>query len=478
MIVSVQGATMGEMVGQVRSRVRVLARPIVRVPVVVFTAALLLASCGGGDDSAAPVRTPGEPIPISIWHSMPNPPGAVLQRFVDQFNESQTEYQAELIFQGSYTDSLNKLINSVGSGNIPNVIQLSDQATQIMIDSEAMTPIQQFIDEEGYDLSDFDPKMLSYYRVDGTLYAMGFNLAGPILYYDRLAFEEAGLDPDRPPRTLEEVREYSEQLVQRDENGEVTRTGIALQISPWFFEQMLAKGGALYVNNGNGRDGRATEAVFDSDAGKTIIRWWDSMVDDGLAHNSGTDSLDAMLKLASGQTTMAIASTGALRAAIAALALAGRDVRQYDTGPMPGATAEDGGVVLGGAAFWILSDQPEDEQRGAWEFLKFVAGREQQARWHADTGYLPTRLSAYDEPIAVETREEFPQFETAVNQLRASPDNRATQGALLGPFASVRDRVKQAFERVLIGGADPIEELEAAAEDATEIIREYNRTAP
>lgn len=469
---------MSTMDRQVRSRVRVLARPIVWFPVAVFAAAFLLASCGGGGDSGAPVRTPGEPIPISIWHSMPNPPGAVLQRFVDQFNESQTEYQAELIFQGSYTDSLNKLINSIGSGNIPNVIQLSDQAMQIMIDSEAITPIQQFIDEEGFDLSDFDPKMLSYYQVDGTLYAMGFNLAGPILYFDRLAFEEAGLDPDRPPRTLEEVREYSEQLVRRDESGHVTRTGIALQISPWFFEQLLAKEGALYVNNGNGRDDRATEAVFDSDEGKRIIQWWSDMVADGLAHNSGTDGLDAMLKLASGQTTMAIASTGALRAAIAALALAGRDIRQYDTGPMPGAEIESGGVVLGGAALWILSDQPEDEQRGAWEFLKFVAGTERQARWHADTGYFPTRLSAYDEPIAVETREEFPQFETAVNQLRASPDNRATQGALLGPFGSVRDRVRQAFERVLIGGADPSEELEAAAKDATEIIRDYNRTAP
>ncbi len=458
--------------------VRTLARRAFWVSAVLVAGALLLASCGGGDDSDGTQGTPGERIMVTLWHAMPNPPGAVLQRMVDEFNQSQTQYQAELIFQGGYTESLNKLISSVGSGNIPSIIQLSDASSQIMIDSDAITPIQQFIDEEGYDLSDFEPKALSYYRVAGTLYSMPFNLAGPILYYDRQAFEEAGLDPDRPPRTLEEVREYSERLVQRNEQGEVTRHGIALQISAWFFEQMLAKQGGLYVNNGNGRDGRATEAIFDSEGGTEIIEWWDQMVDDGLAYNAGRDSLSAMLKLASGEATMAIASTAALRAVIAVLALAGGDPHRYDTGPMPGPEGAGGGIVLGGAAFWILSDRPEVEQRGAWEFIKFAASPEQQARWHADTGYFPNRLSAYDLPPAVQAREEFPQFETAIQQLRAAPDTRATEGALLGPFNGVRDRVARAFEQVLAGGADPAQELKAAAEEATEIIREYNRTAP
>ena len=275
----------------------------------------------------------------------------------------------------------------------------------------------------------------------------------------------------------EEGRGCSERLVQVNDDGRVSRYGIALQTNAWFFEQMLAIGGALYTDNDNGRDGRATKAVFDNDTGVEIITWWDDMVDDGLAYNAGGDAVDAMIKLASGQAAMTIGSTAALRAAIAAIALIGRDPFQYDAAAMPGPEG-DGGIALGGASLWVLNARPEVEQRCAWEFIKFAASPQQQAQWHSDTGYFPSRVSAYDEPPAVKAREEFPQFLTAVEQLRASPATAATSGVLLGPLNAVRTRLVEAFDQVLAGGGDPAEELAAAAEDATGIIEAYNRTAP
>ena len=437
--------------------------------------ALLGAACGGDSDSPSVKTAANGPVRVVMWHSMPEPAGGSLQRIVNDFNASQAQYEVELIFQGGYTDSLNKLINSSGTNNVPDIIQLSDSSTQIMVDSGAVTPIQRFIDEEGYDLSDFEPKVLSFYTIDGVLYSMPFNMAGPILYYDRAAFEEAGLDPDDPPSTLEEVRQYSEQLAQQAGDGE-SKYGISLETSAWHFEQMLAKGGALYANGENGRSERATEVVFDNEVGVEIITWWDDMVADGLAYSAG-DAIDSMLKLATGDAAMTIASTAALRPAIFAIIISGRDPSQYDTAPMPG-PAGNGGVALGGASLWILNEHDEEEQRGAWEFLKYAASPEQQAQWHSDTGYFPNRISAYDEPPAVQAREEFPQFLTAIEQLRSSPDTAATSGILLGPLNAVRARVVQAFEQVLSGGAEPAAELEAAVKDANEIIKEYNRTAP
>ncbi len=438
----------------------------------ILVAALFLAACDGGGDDTNDRPTPDGPVTVTVWHSMPEPAGGSLQIMVDGFNETQSAYDVELVFQGGYTDSLNKLINA-DSGNRPALIQLSDASTQIMIDSGIVTPIQAFIDDEGYDVSDFEPKALQYYTVDGTFYAMPFNLSGPILYYDRQAFEQAGLDADRPPATLEDVRVASEQLIASG----ATTYGISLQTSAWFFEQMLAKSGAAYVDNGNGRDGRATEAVFDGEEGVAIITWWDEMVAEGLAYNAAGDAIDAMLKLATGEAAMAIGSTAALRVSISLLTLAADDPFRYDTAPMPGPQSAEGGIALGGAALWVLSERSEAEQQGAWEFLKYVASPANQAQWHSDTGYFPMRISAYDEPVAVAAREEFPQFTTAIDQLRAAPDNRATQGVLLGPLNAVRDRLVEAFEVVLASDADPAAELQAAAEDATGIIEEDNRTA-
>jgi sn-glycerol 3-phosphate transport system substrate-binding protein len=437
--------------------------------------ALLFASCGGGKDEPGPNDGP---VRIELWHSMSATLVAALQRMIDEFNASQTQYQVEAVFQGSYTDSLNKLISSMGAGNIPAIIQLDDVSTQIMIDSGAVVPMQEFIDAEGYDLSDFEPKGLAYYTQDGVLYSMPFNVAGPILYYDRFAFQEAGLDPDRPPATLDEVRQYSEQLLVRNDQGEITRSGIALQISGQIFEQMLAKQGALYANNGNGREGRATEVAFDSDAGKQIIEWWDEMVDSGLAMSTGRSGLDAMLAVASGRAAMAIESTAALSAVVALIAVAGEDPARLGTGPLPAPAGEAGGIALGGASLWILKERPEEEQQGAWAFMKFAMSPEQQAQWHADTGYFTSRISAYDLPPAVQRRQQFPQFETAVKQLHDSPVNDATRGALLGPFNEVRDILTRAFEQVLSGGVDPASELEQAADEANNAIKEYNRTAP
>ena len=450
-----------------------------RNKILLFLLASVLAflgmACGDDSDSPPPRTTADGPIEVSMWHSMPDPAGGSLQRIVDDFNASQELYEVELIFQGGYTDSLNKLINSIGTGNVPNIIQLSDASTQIMVDSGAITPIQQFIDEEGYDLSDFEPKALGFYTIDDVLYSMPFNMSGPILYYDRAAFEAAGLDPDDPPSTLEEVRQYSEQIAQQAGEGG-TRYGISLETSSWYFEQMLAIGGALFANGDHGRSERVTEVVFDNDTGVEIITWWDDMVEDGLAYNA-VDSIDSFLKLATGEAAMTISSTAALRVAIAAIILVGRDPFQYDTAPLPG-PAGDGGVALGGASLWILNERDEEQQRGAWEFLKYAASPEQQAQWHSDTGYFPNRISAYDEPIAIEAREEFPQFMTAIEQLRASPDTTATSGILLGPLNEVRKRVVEAFDKVLTGGADPATELTAAVVDANEMIDLYNRTAP
>ncbi len=450
-----------------------------RNKIFLFVLASVLAFIGtacGGDADSPPARTTADgPINVTMWHSMPDPAGGSLQRIVDDFNASQELYRVELLFQGGYTDSLNKLINSIGTPNVPNIIQLSDASTQIMVDSGAITPIQGFIDEESYDLSDFEPKALAFYTIDDVLYSMPFNMSGPILYYDRAAFEEAGLDPDDPPSTLEEVRQYSEQLAQQAGEGE-TQYGISLETSAWYFEQMLAIGGAPFANGENGRNERVTEVVFDNETGVEIITWWDDMVEDGLAYDA-VDAIDSMLKLAIGEAAMTISSTAALRAAIAAITLVGRDPFQYDTAPMPG-PAGDGGIALGGASFWILNERDEEEQRGAWEFLKYAASPEQQAQWHSDTGYFPNRVSAYAEPPAVRAREEFPQFMTAIEQLRASPDTTATSGILLGPLNAVRARVVEAFDQVLAGGGDPATELKAAVEDANEIIEEYNRTAP
>jgi sn-glycerol 3-phosphate transport system substrate-binding protein len=104
-----------------------------------------------------------------------------------------------------------------------------------MVDSQEIVPVQDLIDRDDYDLSSFEPRVLDYYRVEDRLYSMPFNLSSPILYYDKNDFREVGLDPEKPPQTLEDVKAYSEKLLQKDSSGNITRSGIALDVYPWIF---------------------------------------------------------------------------------------------------------------------------------------------------------------------------------------------------------------------------------------------------
>jgi len=441
-------------------------------------ALVLIAACGGGGEKTAQETQPAGPVSITFWHAMTAANEKTLTTLVQQFNSSQNEVTVNLVFQGSYNDDLNKFLASLGrASELPALVQIEDISTQLMIDSQEITPVQDFIDKEDYDLSAFEPRVLDYYRVGDSLYSMPFNLSSPVLYYDKNDFREVGLDPEKPPQTLEDVKAYSEKLLLKDSSGNITRSGIALEISPWHFEQMLAKAGALYVDNGNGRDGRPTEAVFNGPEGKAIFEWWADMVESGLAFNVGRNpsGADNLLAVGSNRASMTIATSAALRSVFDVIEAGGAKGVQLGVAPMPAPQSPDGGIVVGGASLWIVKGRPEAEQEAAWKFIRFLIEPAQQAAWYAGSGYFPIRRDAFDLPAAQQAEAAYPYLSVAPQQLQQGARVRATQGALIGPFAKIRNVVISAIESMILTNTPPDEAIDNAASEATDLIKEYNQ---
>jgi len=413
---------------------------------------------------------------VAFWHSMAGDIGGKsIPKLADDFNASQSTCFVEPTYQGSYDDSLNKLRAGLQSNDIPAVVQLFDIATRLMVDLDVATPVQDFMDAEDFDTSDFEPNVLAYYTVDGKQYSMPFNTSTPLLYYNKDMFAAAGLDPEVAPRTFDEVADYAAKLTQRDASGNVTVSGGAFAIYGWFVEQLLAVSGGYYVDNDNGRDGAATEALFNSPEGVRVLEWWKEMYDAGSFGNYGRTTVDTRNAFLAGQTAMFIDSTAVLRGMIDGSA----GKFELGTGwlPRPDESAfENAGTIIGGASLWILNGRPAEEQTCAWEFIKFLAEPAQQAYWHTVSGYFPIRLAGYEEPLAVEWRAKYPQFGTAVDQLHAAPNNRVTQGALIGVFPTARQTVETAIEEVLAGQATPQQALDNAAATVTQAIADYNVT--
>jgi len=449
--------------------------------VAVLLLSVTLGACGGGEKGTPTLETPGaEPaggtVSIDLWHSESAANVDTLQRLISRYNSSQDEVKVQAFFQGTDEELIAKLVTSLGSGKVPAIALLSELDTQMMIDSRAVVPIQDFIDREGYDLSDLDEKGVQEYTVQGKLWAMPFGSGVPLLYYNKVTFREVGLDPERPPQDLEELRQYSEKILKRDASGNVVRSGIAIDNQEWT-QRALAEHGDLLVDNNNGRDGRATKVLFDNDTGRWFFQWWHDMVDEGLAFNVGRNLTyaDGLLAIVSGRAAMTFSYSNALRSVVDALEKGVQGV-EMGVAAVPGVPGGTRAPLLFGRVLWILNARPEREQEAAWKFIKWLMEPEQQAEWFAGTGYLPVNHSAVDLPAAKDVIAKYPQFQVPLDLYLNSPTTPAALNALLGPFWRVDEALHQGAEAMLSGAKDPVAALEDAAASANQIIEEYNQS--
>lgn len=462
-----------------------MKRSLLAVLSVMLIIGLLVPACGTAPEpTAAPQATAAEAQPpapetsgdvvnINFWYAMSGKAGETIEELVRRFNESQTGIVVTPTYQGSYDDAINKLKAGLQSKDVPAVVQIYDIGTRLLIDLDVVTPVQSFIDAEGFDVSDIEANVTNYYSVDGKMFSMPFNTSNPVLYYNKNLFEEAGLDPERPPRTWEEVAEYSRALTKKDDSGQVTQYGCAFALYGWFVEQFIAVQGGYYVNNENGRAARATEATFNGPEGVELLTWWKSMIDEGICANLGRATADTKKAFDSGVAAMTLDSTAGLRDRIDAAA----GKFEVGVGFLPRANEADydtAGTIIGGACLWILNPRPTEEQQAAWEFVKFMSSADSQAYWHINTGYYPINAKGYNHPDDIAWREQYPQFQVAIDQLHMAPLNNVTAGGLIGVFPEARQTVEAAMEECFAGQATPQQALDKASQSVTQAIQDYN----
>src|SRR5207249_216158 len=381
--------------------------------------AMVAVACGGGGTGGGAqdlsAQAPGKDVKpatkITWWHAMSGVNGEAINRIVKSFNESGKGIEVEAIFQGTYDDLLAKLNTAIASNAAPALVQVYDIGQAYMRDSGQIIPMQAFIDRDKFDTKDFEPAVINYYKYQDRLQSMPWNASSSILFYNKDAFKEVGLDPEKPPLTFSEVADAAKKLTKKDASGQTVRFGFGPSIYGWLFEQLMATSAAPYADNGNGRDNRATKVLWNSPEAKAILSWWKAGVDGGYFYNPGIDNAGSTNAFNSGKTAMYIESTATLRNTI--------NVAKFQVGtglyPRPDSKPKDGGNIIGGASLYIMKSRPVEEQQAAWEFVKYAMTPAIQAQWQSDTGYYPVVKAAYDQGPSKEWSTKYPQFTTAIN---------------------------------------------------------------
>ena len=422
----------------------------------------LLAGCSSSGTSSDSASADSGKLQISFWHSMSGNTQEALDKVVAGFNESQDQYEVVATNQGSYDESTGKFFNMANGEDSAAIIQLGEQNLQSMIDSQMIASVSDLIEKHEFDDSDLLEQEVNFYTVDGDMWAMPFNCSTPVVYYNKTAFEEAGVTEF--PTTFEGIKEAAQKLA--DSGSSITPVG--MYAYGYALDQMVINMGGYVIDNENGRAGRATQVAY-QDQIIQIYNWIKDLQDSELLLNYGSDGTNTISGFTQQQVGMFIASSASCRNVI-------DSSTDFEVGvanlPVPEGT-EPEGVYGGGGALCIAAGLSEDVEAGVMAFCEYATSPEVQAQWAVDTGYFPICNGAYDTETLTAAYEEMPQLQVAADQLLNSKVNSITAGPLLSQLPQLRTDLVTALEAVF-NGADVDSSVQQAVESTNSAIAAAN----
>src|SRR6202046_1564035 len=408
---------------------------------------------------------------ITFWNSMVQANGTTLAAITSAFNSSQTKVHVTLVNQSSYDDTWQKYEAGLSSGQLPDAVQLEDQRTQAAIDTGSFLPGQSCMKAAKYSTSDYLPRPLAYWKVNGVQWAMPFAVSAPIVYYNQNAFTKAGLNPNSPPATLTQMVADAKAL-------KASGSGMGLVLDPWHLETWLASANQLFVNNKNGRSSRATQGVFNNKTAVSIFSQLSTLVRSGYATTNpatGPDQYDNLLGIGSGKYGMTIETSAALGTVTQLLGGGKYANVKLGIGAFPVySSSVKGGIEPGGGGVFISNKVPALDQAASWQFVSYLMSTQRVATWAAGTGYIPVRTSSAQTATVQHLWATNPGYKVAYNEINNGANTPATSGSVIGPYADVRNDVLNAEISMYTGGVKPAAAVKAASQNVTTTISAYN----
>jgi len=427
-----------------------------------------------------------QPVEVVVWHSLLAKQNDTMKELADLYNASQSKVRVRMENTAATDEELlRKFTAAVPSRQLPGIFVANDTMTQTMVDSQVALPAQSCINADNYDMSPFSKTVMSYYTVNGVLWAASANPGSALLFYNKDHFRRAGLDPDNPPKTLAEIRTAAEKI----KAAGIVDKPFVHETASYKTEFWLTGAHAPIVNNDDGRSAPATSAALEgNDSTLALFRWFDGMNRDGLMQGIpvAEGQIGQYLAMAQQQASMVVESSsgatsieaflgGTLDPSSVGAAGVSRSGLDFGAGLFPG-IYEPGRTQMGGPAWYIISSQPPEVQAAAWDFLKFMNSESSQVKMLTEASYLPYRLSAATTPEA----KAFFDASLAGGWLRLANTQVQTidpafPGPLIGPYAETRIALRDALSNVLVKGTTPEAAIAGAQQEINTALQNYGQ---
>ena len=408
---------------------------------------------------------------IQWWHAMGGQLGETVGKLAEEFNASQGDYKVVATYKGSYTDTMTGVIAAFRAKQHPHIVQVFEVGTATMMAAKgAVYPVHQLMADTGepFEPKSYIPAVYGYYSTtDGKLLSMPFNSSAPVMYYNKAAFEKAGLDPNKPPKTWPEMAEYSRKLIAAGyECGFSTGWPSWIQI-----ENFGAWHNIPFATKENGFGGLDAKLQINDPLRvrhiENLAKWQKEKI---FVYGGRENKPNP--KFTTGECPMFMGSAGLAGGFTQAMKEPfGIAMLPY----YPDVKGAPQNAIIGGATLWVLSGKPKDEYKGVAKFFSFLSRPEVQAKWHMETGYVPITKAAYEQTRKQGFYEKFPGRDVVVEELSLNEPTPNSRGLRIGNFVQLRDVIDGELEAVWSGQKTAKQALDAAVERGDKLLADFAR---
>jgi len=421
---------------------------------------------------------------IVFWHAMTGANNDVINGIATDFNASQSAVELEPVFKGSYPETLTAAIAAWRAGQAPHVAQIYEVGTGSMLAAgAAVKQVWQLAKETGLkiDPAAYLPAVRGYYSLaDGRMASMPFNSSTGVMWYNKDAFETAGLDPEKPPATWADFASTVHALKAKWVGPASAKAGndVSPATSSWFawiqLEEFSAIHNLPFASKEDGFEGLDTELKCNSPAHVKQLQMILDLAKEGCFKYGGRDSTPDPL-FYTGQAAIGFGSSAGrsdiVRNAKFKWAAA---VLPYD----PTLIKQPNNTIIGGASLWTMTapKRTEAEYKAVASFLQFIGEPEQDAKFHQHTGYVPVTLAGYELSKKQGYYETAPGADVAIKSLTRGKVTENSRGLRLGRLPEIRNIVYEEVEKALQGQQDAKAALDSAVLRGNKVLREFQKS--
>ena len=389
--------------------------------------------------------------------------GGPLTKIVDgmvaDFMKANPDIKVSAIYAGNYNDARIKALAALKSGKPAQLSVMFSIDIYELIEQGAIVAFDDIVEtaEEKAWLKKFYPALMENGMTQGKVWGIPFQRSTIVMYYNKDAFRDAGLDPGKAPATWGELVSMGKKLVKKS-GGQTMRWGAMIPSTGypyWMFGALTKQNGQVLMN----ADGNKT--YFDAPATVEALQFWHDLGNKHGVMPSGTIEWGTLRKsFLEGKTAIMWHSTGNLTVV--------KKRAKFDFGVAMLPASKGRGTPTGGGNFYIFKKSSPAERKASMKLIRFLTQPQRTAEWSMKTGYIGTRPDAYETDALKKYVASFPPAAVARDQLKFATAELSTYQT-----GRVRKLLDDAIQAALVGTKSPQNALGSAQKQADRLLKRY-----